>query len=104
MVLSSLTSMVNRDNLSNLPCFISEKMYFLVAFPFHMPQTVGLVPADRKNIETDLASDRKLQLIVRKLFPKDVDKFSPNIVDLEMKKVLVESNLHQGSTLNSRKA
>jgi len=63
--------------------FVAKEMNFVKSFISNTPQSVGLVPAMREDIERDLATDGKGQVIIAKLFLENLDEISPPPMLLE---------------------
>lgn len=66
----------------NLPSFISKEMYFFVFFISEMIQAVRLIPTDRKDVKTYLATNGKLQVEISKLFLQQADEVLSNVMNL----------------------
>ena len=69
--------------IAALVCFVTKEMNFLETFFFNVSQGVRLIPACRKNIEGDLASDRIGQIVGREFLLELFHEGCANLVDLE---------------------
>lgn len=57
-------------------------MYFFVFFISEMIQAVRLIPTDRKDVKTYLATNGKLQVEISKLFLQQADEVLSNVMNL----------------------